>query len=85
MTRANALKALNVFGLVASLVGVILLFRYGMPYRIPMGGYSILTPDNPTDPNGAATDTLYSWLGWLGLGLIIVGTVAQIAATLFSR
>jgi AbiV family abortive infection protein len=83
MTRANALKALNVFGLAASLGGVILLFRYGMPYRIPMGGYSILTPDAP-DPTELATEHHYLLLGWLGLGLIVIGTAAQIIATLFS-
>jgi hypothetical protein len=30
----RALKALNVFGLAANLIGVILLFLYGMPFRI---------------------------------------------------
>ena len=78
------MKALNVFGLVANLIGVILLFRYGMPYRIPTEGFSFLTTETP-NPAELATDTLYWWLGLLGLSLIVVGTGAQIVATLFSR
>ena len=35
MISAGAL--LNVAGLLANLVGVVLLFRYGMPYRVRTG------------------------------------------------
>jgi hypothetical protein len=38
MTCANIIKLV---GLLANLVGVILLFRYGMPFRIRTGGSSV--------------------------------------------
>jgi hypothetical protein len=76
MTYANAL---NVVGLAANLSGVILLFRYGMPFRVPTGGYSFYTTETP-DPKVLAAERVYWWLGLLGLGLIVLGTLAQIVA-----
>ena len=40
---------INVFGLVANLVGVILLFRYGMPYRVRTKGETYMALDGPLD------------------------------------
>jgi hypothetical protein len=76
MTHANAL---NVFGLAANLIGVILLFRYGMPYRVPTEGSSIYV-SSKVDPNELAKERRYKRLGKLGLGLIVLGTLAQIGA-----
>ena len=81
MTRTA--KALNVVGLVVSLLGVILLFLFGMPFRIAKGGYEFITTET-ANPKDIATEVLYSRLGWIGLALIIIGTVAQILATLWS-
>jgi hypothetical protein len=71
--------ALNAFGLLANLSGVLLLFRYGMPYRVSTGGSSILVSDT-TDPHEIAMDQRYKRLGLLGLALIVLGTIAQIVA-----
>ena len=76
-------NALNVFGLTANLIGVILLFRYQMPFRVPTGGYSFLITETP-DQKELAAERLYWWLGLLGLVLIVVGTAAQIAAAFLS-
>jgi hypothetical protein len=69
--------ALNASGLFANLSGVLLLFRYGMPYRVSTGGSSIYVSSS-TDPKELATDQRYKRLGLLGLGLIVLGTFAQI-------
>jgi hypothetical protein len=69
---------LNTAGLGASLVGVILLFRYGMPYHIDTGGgHMIVTESTPEILKAAA---LYRKIGFVGLGLIIAGTLLQIVA-----
>ena len=40
--------ALPVLGLVLSLIGVVLLFRSGMPYRVQTGGafYRVISPED---------------------------------------
>jgi hypothetical protein len=70
---------LNIAGLLMNLAGVILLFRYGMPYRVRSEGLSYLVTEN-VDKREAAAEKLYDWLGWLGLVLIVIGTGAQITA-----
>jgi hypothetical protein len=71
---------ISIFGLIINLVGVILLFRYGMPYRLRTGGGSIvLTRQRP----GAIREEIrYDWFGWIALALIILGTLAQIGVFL---
>ncbi len=78
----TCVNAFNVFGLAANLIGVILLFRYGMPYRVPTGGSSIYVSSS-VDPHQLAEERRYKRLGILGLVLIVVGTAAQIVAALF--
>ena len=73
--------ALNIAGLLMNLVGVILLFAFGMPFRIRTGGYTVRVT-SPVDPKKVRTERWYDVLGWLGLALIVLGTVAQIRATL---
>ena len=72
-------KILNTIGLAANLVGVILLFRYGMPYR-HTGSFLLLSGDAVTDKDRRLDDR-YRTLGWIGLVLIIIGTGLQIAST----
>ena len=64
-------------GLVLSLIGVLLLFRYGMPYRVRTGGSSIYVASS-SDPREATLERRYEMLGWLGLFLVVLGTVCQI-------
>ena len=67
---------ISIVGLITNFVGVILLFRYGMPYRLRAGGGSIvLTRETP----GATREEIrYDRWGWIALALIILGTLAQI-------
>ncbi len=70
---------LATLGLLSALVGVLLLFRYGMPYRVETKGigYWELTG---TDAQAIGAERLYRELGMLGLVPIIVGTALQIGA-----
>ena len=69
---------LSVLGLVLSLIGVVILFRYGMPYRVETGGAIPLAIEGE-DEAAKATERKYRTLGWIGLGMIILGTALQIA------
>jgi len=69
--------ALNIIGLVLNLVGVIILFRYGMPFHVPTGGAVHIV----TEQIDAAEKALESWYeiyGYFGLLAIVVGTFMQI-------
>ena len=75
------IAALNVIGLLANLAGVILLFRYGMPYRVASPEGDFFITEKPS-PEGQMIDRRYKILGFLGLGFILVGTGLQILAAL---
>jgi hypothetical protein len=64
-------------GLVLSLIGVLLLFRYGMPYRVRTGGSSMYESSS-SDPREAMLERRYAMVGFLGLFLVVLGTLCQI-------
>ena len=66
-------------GLVLSLIGVLLLFRYGMPFRVHTGRVTI-----SSDPRAATLERRYEILGWLGLLLVVLGTISQIVGAVLS-
>ena len=70
----------NIGGLAANLVGVILLFRYGMPYRVRTEGETYLVLNGPLNQKEIKADRRYDRWGKLGLVLIVLGTIAQIGA-----
>jgi hypothetical protein len=70
-------------GLVLSLIGVLLLFRYGMPYRVRTGGLPLRVTIS-SDPRAAALERRYTIVGWLGLFLVVIGTICQIVGTFLS-
>jgi hypothetical protein len=74
-------QAMNIIGLVANAVGVILLFMFGMPFRVASTKGELLRT-SIVRPDEKRTDDLYKWLGYLGLALILAGAVLQIGATL---
>jgi hypothetical protein len=75
---------LNVFGLILNLAGVILLFRYGMPYRVRTDGRVVTFVSEKEDLTTKKLDRRYDCLGWIGLICVIFGTVFQILATVAS-
>jgi hypothetical protein len=74
---------LNIGGLLMNLAGVILLFRYGMPYRVRTEGVSYYVTED-VDKREVATERRYDSLGKLGLFLIVTGTAAQILGALLT-
>jgi hypothetical protein len=75
--------AWNTTGLVLCLLGVVLLFRYGMPYRISTsGGGDFIVTEGSSEPPWI--DTIYRTLGWIGLIAIVAGTACQIAGAYIS-
>src|SRR5580704_1567140 len=70
----------TVVGLGLNLVGIILLFLFGMPFRVRRNGNQYLVIK--VDEDAKRTERWFNALGWLGLSLIIAGVVLQaIAAT----
>ena len=80
MYQLNA-SALNVAGLVANLLGVVLLFRHAMPYRLRTGGNQMNFTRNDIDQKTVKTERRFAIFGNIGLASIVLGTAAQIAAT----
>jgi drug/metabolite transporter (DMT)-like permease len=75
---------LNIAGLVMSLVGVILLFRFGLPFALPMNGEVMLVTEN-VNQTLIEHQHRYEILGYTGLILIIVGTACQACASYLQR
>lgn len=72
-------KCINTLGILLALAGVIVLFRYGMPYRVKTDGVtSIIT--EAIDQAEKDEDTRYDRYGRCGLLMIVFGTAMQIAA-----
>jgi hypothetical protein len=71
----------NITGLLLALAGILLLFRYGMPYRVRSGGAIHLILEQ-TDDAEIKAEKRYAIFGWIGLTLIVVGTLFQIAASI---
>ena len=64
-------SAFNVAGLLMNLADVILLFRYGMPYRVRTGGNRVNFISNKVDQATVKEERRYARFGVLGLALII--------------
>ena len=75
-------KALNICGLLLNLAGVVLLFLFGMPFRIATGGQTVTWTAANIDLLIKKLDDVYTVLGWLGLLAIVLGTLLQVWATM---
>ena len=53
-------------GLVVYLAGILILFRWGMPFRVESHGEVILAT-GAVDPRGLALDKIFVRCGWVGL------------------
>ena len=71
----------NITGLIMVLFGVLFLFRYGMPYRVRTGGANYYVAEQ-NDPIEQKQERIYAVLGWIGIILVIAGTLCQIKASL---
>ena len=68
---------LNTIGLIACFAGFVLLFRYGMPFRVKTGGVTYIITHTIIETE-KALEARYTKLGWLGFALVGIGTVFQI-------
>ena len=64
----------NLFGLACSLVGVLLLFWYALPVKVP-GGPAYIA--DVGEPGWEARERHYDEYAHLGLALVIVGTLCE--------
>lgn len=71
----------NILGLVLVMVGVLVLFAFGMPFRVPTGGATFYIAEQK-DEREAKIDLLFKALGYLGIVFVVVGTLCQIAANI---
>lgn len=71
------MKLIAILGLLLTWIGVLLLFRYGMPYRVETKGESALLLEQ-TDHAAIAKERQYRRLGYLGLAAITIGAALQI-------
>jgi hypothetical protein len=78
-------KVLNILGLLSNLAGVVLLFLFGMPFRVATSGKSVTWITSNIDLEVKKWDDIYSVLGWTGLTAIVFGTLLQMLATLERR
>jgi hypothetical protein len=71
----------NILGLFLVMIGVLDLFVFGMPFRIPTDGavHLILERRNEAE---AKKDQLYKVLGYVGMVFVVAGTLCQIAANI---
>lgn len=74
-------KALAIIGLVTALGGVLILFRYGMPYHVESKGVVLLALEQ-TDHNEIKLEKRYRALGYVGLALVVTGTALQVAGVI---
>jgi hypothetical protein len=72
-------RVLNLSGLALNLAGVLILFRYGMPFHLPSGGVVHLILEQ-TDQAEVELERRYTLCGYIGLFLLITGTVFQMVA-----
>ena len=70
--------SIGTLGLILNLIGVLILFAFGMPYQLRAGGGDMIHT-NPT-PEGIRRERRNQRLGYAGLTLIIAGTSVLILA-----
>ena len=70
----------NTTGLIFTLVGVLILFRYGMPFHVPTGGIIGLALEHENEAEKKKEKRYRRW-GYAGLFALILGIALQITAS----
>jgi hypothetical protein len=83
MAADRKARWLNLAGLSLGLVGVLILFRYGMPFHVPTGGAEAIISSR-RDLQAIALERRYEVLGYVGLALLVGGTLLQMWAVVLS-
>ncbi len=77
-------RQLTLVGLFLGLVGVVILFYFGMPFHVPTHGFTALGTEavNKAD---IALERRYTIYGYIGFACLVLGTCLQMLALLPSR
>lgn len=75
-------KLLAAGGITLAYIGFMVLFRFGMPFRVASGGHIGLSVG--VDQRELDADVRYRAYGWLGFGLVTIGTIMQAVAVFLS-
>jgi len=78
-------RTLNIFGVLLNLVGVVLMFCVGVPFRIPADGKIGRWSASSLDLHMKSLEDLYTVLGLIAFSAIILGALFQMLATLDRR
>jgi hypothetical protein len=71
----------NIIGLVLVFAGVVLLFIFGMPFRVRRGGRGSWLRVG-IDEADLREERIFNAMGWIGLILVLLGTLSQIMANM---
>ena len=77
-------RVFNLVGLGLNLLGVLILFRWGMPFRIKTAGVGALLLEG-VDKKVIALEHIYDICGYVGLFLLILGVALQMIAVLMPQ
>lgn len=81
MSSDDYARVFNIVGLAFTLIGILILFRWGMPFHVESRGEVILVT-GAKNARDLAIDHIYYICGWVGLILLVVGIILQIIAQL---
>jgi len=81
MDYSDVAKACAIAGLLLSVAGVLLLFIYGMPYRVETKGKGSVNL-RETDQAEIQEDKRYRRRGYWGLAMVVAGTALQMAGVI---
>ena len=71
-------------GLGLDIIGVVLLFKFGLPPRVSeTGGTSIKWPGGKSNEEAKEEYQHYKQMGYVGLGLLVVGFSLQLISNFF--
>lgn len=72
-------EVVNTGGLALDIVGVVLLFLFGLPPDVSRDGAVVWTLG--TDEGAVRKAKRFVWVSWAALGLIVTGFILQIVST----
>jgi hypothetical protein len=76
------MRGLIATGLVFDVVGVILIWRFGLPAHISRTGVYVLGSPEDMDPGHLKREAIYLRLTRIGLGLVLIGFILQLIGIL---
>ena len=81
LDTAETLHSISGPWILSGLVGVTLLFYFGMPFHVPTDGFNYIHDSN-MNTAALALEARYMVYGYIGLGCLVVGTILQMVPLL---